>query len=67
MNAQPNMITTKITLTDDQRAELARSLGIDAQFVPNELGVVGVARNSASTLGIPKAATPNFSPALIMM
>ena len=67
MNAQTNMITTKIVLTDEQRNELAKSLGIDAQFVPKELGVVGVARDSCSTLGIPKSVTPNFSPALIMM
>lgn len=67
MNMQPKAITTKIQLTDDQRNTLSKTLGIDIKFIPAELGILGVGRDSISKLGIPHAATTNFSPALIMM
>jgi hypothetical protein len=67
MSTQASMVTTKIQLSDQQRTELAKNLGIDVKFVPSELGILGVARDSASMLGVPKSPTTSFSPALIMM
>ncbi|WP_437528604.1 hypothetical protein WME79_45990 [Sorangium sp. So ce726] len=59
-------ITTKITLTDQQRSELASALNIDVQYVPQELGVVGIPRDEARLMGIPEDMKGRFSPALIM-
>ncbi|NVD73483.1 hypothetical protein HUX88_23510 [Duganella sp. BJB1802] len=67
MNMQPKAITTKIQLTDSQRSELSKTLGIDIKYIPDELGILGVGRDSVSRLGLPNTATTHFSPALIMM
>ena len=67
MATAAHSISTKIKLTDQQRSELAQTLGIDSKFVPHELGVVGLPRDSVHTMGLPETMRAKFSPALIMM
>ena len=57
---------TSIQLTDAQQKEFASALGIDVKYVPSELGVLGVSRNTRPT-GIPVDRAGQFAPALILM
>jgi hypothetical protein len=60
-------VATKITLTADQRSTLAATLGIDVQYVPNEIAVVGVTEHHGAAMGIPADMKARFSPSLIIM
>ncbi|MGZ2744884.1 hypothetical protein [Burkholderia stagnalis] len=67
MSESKGMITTIIALTEKQRDELAKSLGISREFIPESLGVVGVPKHAASTLGFDVTQSAKFSPAIVMM
>lgn len=67
MKGTQGVVTTSISLTENQREGLAKNLGIGLEFVPAALGVVGVPKTSASMLGLPDPMRAKFSPALIMM
>jgi len=67
MKAIQGVVATTIHLTEQQRSELAKSLGIAVEFVPASLGVVGVPKAPALTLGLSEPMRAKFSPSLIMM
>lgn len=60
-------VQTAVKLTDDQRNALARTLGIDVELVPRELGVVGVPEMGAKALGMPNDMRGRFSPSVVLM
>ncbi|MBF0307487.1 MAG: hypothetical protein HQL39_12790 [Alphaproteobacteria bacterium] len=60
-------VVTGITLTDEQKAELAKAMNMPADRMPDSLSVVGMPKTACKPLGIDPGATPKFSPALIMM
>jgi hypothetical protein len=67
MASAAHSVSAKITLTEQQKSELAQTLGIDSRFVPNELAVLGLPRDSAHTMGLPDTMKAKFSPAIIVM
>jgi len=59
-------VHTTVTLTEDQRDLLAQALGIKVEFVPQQLGVVGIPETNAKTLGMPKDMRGRFSPSVVL-
>jgi len=56
--------TTRIALSTEQRAALAKALNLDANLIPTELGVVNVSKATVQQLGrSPRQVT--FSPVLL--
>lgn len=66
MDRKENIITTKVSLTEQQRTAIAKALNIESQYVPQELGIVGMPNKSAKSLGMPDLMKAKFSPALMM-
>lgn len=68
MNVRKDLgeVTTSIQLTEDQRNALGAALGIDANLIPTQLGVVGVSAAGSERLGMPTREV-RFSPALVMV
>jgi len=58
---------TQVTLTEEQRRELAATLNIDFQFIPTTLGVVAMPSADVQKIGFERVRTASFSPAMLMM
>ena len=46
--------TTRITLTAEQRAQIAQDLRINKEEVPNEIAIVSVSPEAGASMGMPE-------------
>jgi hypothetical protein len=58
--------TTRITLTAEQRAQIAQDLRIDKEQVPDEIAIVSVSPEAGASMGMPEDMKGRFAPALII-
>jgi hypothetical protein len=74
MKKDKDFVAVTISLTEDQRKDLANDLGINIEFVPDSLGVVGMPKYSRVSVGLTggvmeltAGSKAKFSPALVML
>jgi hypothetical protein len=67
MTQHPNPASAhaRLTLTDSQRHELAKTLGVDVTFVPESLTVAYVS-DPKNVFGVPRNMKSTFAPGMII-
>ena len=58
--------TTKVTLTEEQRQQVAEDLRLDLKDVPHEISIVAVSPEAGINMGMPEDMKGRFAPALII-
>jgi len=58
--------STSITLTEEQKTQLAKNLRVKVDDLPDNLAIVALAPEAAAHMGIPAGTKAHISPALII-
>ena len=55
-----------MTLTEEQRQQVAEDLRLDLKDVPHEISIVAVSPEAGTSMGMPEDMKGRFAPALII-
>lgn len=58
--------TTKVTLSEEQRKQIADDLRIEVKDVPEEISIVAISPEAGASMGMPEDMRGRFAPALVI-